>query len=309
LAQLKATPLARQNGQVLESALAVMAMLLFLAAAALAAWWVAGHPDLVRGWAHGLLERPPVRRLTDRYQRQLAFLARRLNPNAAFGLWLTVGLAVIVSAGWALGELAEAVQERDDLAVHDSPVAAWLSQHRVEWLTGTMRGVTWLGSGLVTIPLMIVAAPLLARPGHRRRTAVIAVIIMAGTSLLVHSIKFLMARPRPTLEEVIATAVGFAFPSGHTAQAVAVYGTLAFLICLRLVRWRHRVAVCTAALVLILVIGFSRLYLGVHWLTDVLGGFVLAGLWLAVVLTAANVLGEFGRGRATRASDRAPEPR
>jgi membrane-associated phospholipid phosphatase len=286
-----------------ESVLAALALLLFLAGAAAVAWWVAGRPDQVRGWVVRQADRPRVHALRHRYRRQLAFLTRRLRPSGAFGLSLTVGLVVIVAAGWAFGTLAENIIERDDLAVHDSPVAAWLAAHRVEWLTTTMRAVTWLGSGWVTIPLVIAACVVLALPGHRRRTVLTGATVIVGTTVLVHSIKFLMARPRPTLADVVATATGFAFPSGHSAQALATYGLLAYLACLHLPRWRHRVAVWTAAVVVILLVGFSRLYLGVHWLTDVLGGYALAAMWLAAVLTVASTLHQL---RGTPAPARAP---
>jgi undecaprenyl-diphosphatase len=292
-----------QNGRMLEFTLGALAILMLLATAAITAWWLADHPALVRPWGRRLLQRSGVRWLTDRYGRRLTSLAGRLTPHAAFALSSAVGLIVIVAAGWAFGELAEGVHQRDDLAVHDGAVSAWLAEHRIGWLTSVLSVVTWLGSGWITVPLILLAAPLLARPGRRRRTTVIAVIVVAGTHVLVQSIKFLMARPRPVLQEVIATAEGFAFPSGHSAQAVAVYGTLAYLACRRPLRWRHRVHASTVAVVLILLIGFSRLYLGVHWLTDVVGGFVLAGLWLAVVLTGANAIGELGRHRAARAKN------
>jgi len=275
---------------VFESVLAALALAVLLLAVAAVGWWVARRPASVQGWVVRQADRPKVSELRQRYRRQFAFLARRLSPGGAFGLSLTVGLIVIVAAGWAFGTLVENVIERDDLAEHDSPVTAWLAAHRIGWLTATMRVVTWLGSGWVTIPLVAIGGAVLARPGRRRWTMYVSLAVILGTTVLVHSIKFLIARQRPTLAEVLATASGFAFPSGHSAQAVATYGILAFLVCMHLSRWRHRVAAWTVAVGIILMVGFSRLYLGVHWLTDVLGGYALAAMWLAVVLTVASVL-------------------
>ena len=77
------------------------------------------------------------------------------------------------------------------------------------------------------------------------------------------------------------------FPSAHSAQAAATYGALAYLAGRAAPRWGQQVAAWTAATLIVLLVGFSRLYLGVHWLSDVLGGFALGAGWLAVVITAS----------------------
>jgi undecaprenyl-diphosphatase len=142
----------------------------------------------------------------------------------------------------------------------------------------------------------------------RRRTVLLVLVLTAGTSLIVNAIKLLIGRPRPTLEEVLATATGYAFPSGHSAQAVVAYATLAYLLTRR---WRRRsvaVVAWTTAAVVALVVGFSRMYLGVHWMTDVIGGYLLAAVWMVTVLTVVHTVATV-RGRSETRRRGAPAAR
>jgi undecaprenyl-diphosphatase len=198
-------------------------------------------------------------------------------------------MVMILVGSWVFGLIVDGVIDRDDLAGNDDSITGWLVANRTGWLTAVMRVVTGLGGLWFAAPLVALAAVLLSGPWGRWRTAALMIGITGGTSLLVNATKLLIARPRPTLAEVVATATGYAFPSGHSAQAVAAYGSLAYLVTLR---WRGRLArvlAWTGAAAIAVVVGFSRLYLGVHWLTDVLGGFLVAAIWMTAVLAAVNV--------------------
>lgn len=234
------------------------------------------------------------------------FLARRLSRDSALGLSLTLSFIAIVLGGWAFGEIAEGVVEREDLSRYDTPVTGWFADRRTEPLTEAMRLLTHLGGSWFTIPLVVLAGVLLPMRFGRWRTVVVLVAVTGGTALLVQSIKLLIARPRPVLSEVIAAAHGYAFPSGHMAQAVATYGVLAFLVSARIGRMRWRAAVWSCATVLAALVGLTRVYLGVHWLTDVLGGFVIAAVWLVAVLSTVFTVSDV---RARRSPPRpVPEP-
>ena len=95
------------------------------------------------------------------------------------------------------------------------------------------------------------------------------------------------------------------FPSAHSAQAVATYGALAYLAGRAAPRWGQRVAAWTTASLIALLVGFSRLYLGVHWLTDVLGGYALGAAWLAIVITATATYQRLRSQRPSRSSNAA----
>jgi len=111
-------------------------------------------------------------------------------------------------------------------------------------------------------------------------------------------LKAVFARPRPTFSDPLATALYYSFPSGHAMMSLIAYGLLGYFLFNALPERWQRVVVSAGLIVLILLIGFSRIYLGVHYLSDVLAGFAVGGLWLSFCITAMNYL----QGRQGRTS-------
>ncbi|WP_237721536.1 phosphatase PAP2 family protein [Paenisporosarcina sp. TG20] len=107
--------------------------------------------------------------------------------------------------------------------------------------------------------------------------------VIAGANLLFYTLKQMFARARPDLNQLIEVG-GYSFPSGHSTNAVAFYGILSFIL------WRHvrtksgRTIVVISSISTILMIGLSRIYLGVHYPSDVIGGFLVGGLWLTITI-------------------------
>ncbi|MFC7244874.1 phosphatase PAP2 family protein [Catellatospora aurea] len=207
-------------------------------------------------------------------------------PDQRVRGWLAFGAAATLVGLWVLAGITDDVVAHEELSSGDPPVASWLADHRTPWLTRCMQAVTWLGSGWVTVPLLVLAALLLPLWRDRRRTVALVLAVSVGSALLATAGKLLTVRPRPVVGEVLTTATGYAFPSGHSAQAAAAYGMLALLVSLRVGR-AAKPLVWLAVTVVALLVGFSRLYLGVHWLTDVLAGYALGACWLATVVAAA----------------------
>jgi undecaprenyl-diphosphatase len=288
--------------------LVLVTLLVLIGAVTATARWIAKHPERLRALIGRVIDRPRILGLRRRYRRELSFVARRFTPGGALGLSLTVGLVVIGLAGWAFGSILSDVRHKDELATRDSPVAAWLVGHRTGWLTAVMREVTTLGTGRVVAVLLVLAGLLLARKGRRWATAVMLALVAAGTSVLVDAIKLLTTRTRPAIVDLLTAAPGYAFPSGHSAQAAATYGVIAYLLAGRLRRWGHRVTVWAVAVLVIALVGFSRLYLGAHWLTDVLGGFALGAAWTALVITTFGILMRPAAPRANATASPPKEP-
>lgn len=209
-------------------------------------------------------------------------------PDRVVRGWLAFGATVTIVAVWVFAGITDDVVAHEELSSGDPPVASWLAEHRTPWLTRCMQAVTWLGSGWVTVPLLVSAALWLPLWRDRRRTLALVLAVSMGSALLVAVGKLLTVRPRPVVGEVLTTATGYAFPSGHSAQAAAAYGVLALLVSLRVGRGAKPL-VWLAATAMALLVGFSRLYLGVHWLTDVLAGYALGASWLAIVVATAVV--------------------
>lgn len=152
--------------------------------------------------------------------------------------------------------------------VHDSPVAVT-----------TLEVVSWIGKPIALSVFVGVGVLLLWRRNQYKLVAFL-VLTTIGGGLVDSAVKILVNRPRPLVDHPIHTAFGKSFPSGHAMSSLVCFGALLviFLPALRTRRSRH-VAVATTAL-LVLAIGLSRLMLGVHFVSDVIGGYVLGAAWL-----------------------------
>lgn len=285
-----------------RAGLVLLALLVVAGALTWAARWVARHPERVRPRVRQVLDRPLVRALAQRYRTQLAFVRRRLTPGRALGLSVTVGLLALLAAGWAFGAIVEDIVQSEELATVDSPVTAWLSERRVGWLTTAMRAVSQLGALPVATGLTALLAALLWRWSRTAAPALLLCAAGGGAALLALGVKLLVARPRPTADALAQVAATSAFPSGRVTVATAMGGALAAVVARAAPTWGARVTAWAVALALTLLIGFADLYLGRHWLSDVLGGGSLGAAWLAVVLTADH------ERRRARSATRAEAP-
>jgi membrane protein DedA with SNARE-associated domain/membrane-associated phospholipid phosphatase/GT2 family glycosyltransferase len=232
---------------------------------------------------------PTLLRLRARYPRTTAWLLARLDPTRPGGLALTTAVAVAVAATWTFLGLTQDVYSHEEIALLDPGIHGWVVAHRVAALDPLFRAVTWLGANAVTVPVLAVAAALLVR---RRRSWAPALDIAAvyGGVLLLHAlVAQLVHRHRPPVADWIAPAHGWAYPSGHTAQAVAAWGVLALLVATTTRSPRVRALAAAGAAVLAVLVGLSRVYLGVHWATDVLGAAAMSvavlAIWSAVRLS------------------------
>jgi len=194
---------------------------------------------------------------------------------------------VAVLSAVAFGLLLWGVLAHAGLTLADSGVANFVAGHRLGWLTPLMQLVTWLGSSFFIIPFGIAAGGTLWRRRRTWQPLVMMAAAFLGAAGLYGIVKPAVGRARPPAAlQVGGPDIGRAFPSGHATQSIAFYGMLAVV----LIAWyapRHpRLFVAGAALVT-LVIGGSRLYLGVHWLTDVLGGYALGLAWLSLVMVTS----------------------
>jgi membrane-associated phospholipid phosphatase len=231
-----------------------------------------------------------VARLRDRYQRQLAFLARRLQPGGALGLSLTVTVAALVAAGWAFGAVLQDVLARDELALIDQPVARFFVGHREAWLTRLLQDLTNLGSIRILVPVIVVVGVGWWLRQRTWRPLGLLAAAYTGADLAFNAVKELVHRPRPPAEILLKPVTGPGFPSGHATQAVAVYGTLAALAAATTTSWARKVTAWALTVVITGAVAVSQLYLGAHWLTDILGGLALGAAWLFALLTSVRTI-------------------
>jgi undecaprenyl-diphosphatase len=206
---------------------------------------------------------------------------------AAQLLVLIAGASVVVALGAVFAEVTEAVMDQDDLTVLDRPVLAWLAAHRTPAMTQAQIGITNLGGAVTLTVLLTATAALVAVRLRSWRPVVLTAIAAGGIQLLVFAIKTFIARPRPLPSGRLVEAGGFSYPSGHSASAVVCFGMLAWLVCLLTTRAQIRATAWLAAGLLTIAVGLSRAYLGVHYPSDIIGGWILGAAWLATVAAAA----------------------
>ncbi|MBN8826576.1 MULTISPECIES: phosphatase PAP2 family protein [unclassified Spirosoma] len=219
-------------------------------------------------------------RLAKHFPRFVGWLAERLSTDHFRGLPLTVLAGLMVVNVMVLSEITENLVNSEPMVQVDHGFTQWLFRERSTPVSQLLYALTWLGSAYVTIGLTLIGSFVLYRQ-KKGRNMVILWILMAGVGLFVQVGKRTFIRARPT-EVAYYTESGYSFPSGHSATAMTLYGLLGYW----LVRGRRRIQnqwlVGICAIGLILVVGFSRIYLGVHFLSDVLGGYLVGACWLIV---------------------------
>ena len=219
----------------------------------------------------------------------LKFLQARLSPEGFLGLYLTLGVIAVIVATWIFIAIAEDVVTGDPLVVVDARFSNWLHEHAVQPLTKLMLLVSMVHAPLgITIMTLAVSAWL-----WRRRLYYWVLRIMLsvfGGMLLNVLLKHIFRRPRPHFANPIVTLTSYGFPSGHTMMATVFYGSLCAFAISRTSSWRWRAVEIFIALFMIALVGFSRIYLGVHYLSDVLGAIAEGLAWLALVLTSVEIL-------------------
>jgi membrane protein DedA with SNARE-associated domain/membrane-associated phospholipid phosphatase len=248
---------------------------------------------------------PPLPWIERRFPRQVAWAGARLNPSRPTGFRLTFALAIAALSLWAFGALTQDVIGGDEMALVDPKLTAWIVVHRVGGLTSAMKVLTWLGSTAVIVPMALALGGWFLLGRRDWRPLAMLAVAVGGATATYTIVKPLVERARPPAMIWIGQNTGWAFPSGHASKAAAFYAMAAIVIgaglplSKRAVTW----AFGTAAWV---TVGVSRLYLGAHWLTDVLGGFAIGIAWVALV--AAASLAMPGRRFAVTGARRPAEP-
>jgi membrane-associated phospholipid phosphatase len=251
--------------------------------------WAAHNRARLVGWGEALLAYPPVARLRTRYDAQLRWLLRRLTPGQYLGLHLTIGLLAAAGGLWLFGGLVEDLLTGDPIVRFDRTLDAYLHAHATPPLTTFFLIVTAFGSIEAMVLLGVVVATFLAW-GRRWLFLGSWLAAVAGSAILNHLLKGLFERPRPHFEHPLLVETSYSFPSGHAMESFVVYGMLAYFAVLVLRSWESRVGVVCGAALLVVLIGFSRIYLGVHYLSDVLAGYAAGGVWLSALITGVETI-------------------
>ena len=214
----------------------------------------------------------------------------RLDPEARFGLRITLVAIAFILVAVPFATLLFQVIAKGPLTRFDGRLANRLNNevHDSDTAVAVLEAISFFGRP-VWFWLVIGAACVWLWRRHRRRLVVFLIATSLGGGIVDSVVKIVVDRPRPLVDHPVHEAFGKSFPSGHSMSSVVCYGALllVFLPVLRTQRTRH-VALAVTVL-LCLAIGFSRMLLGVHFLSDVLGGYVLGLAWLAASVAVFEI--------------------
>jgi undecaprenyl-diphosphatase len=209
----------------------------------------------------------------------------------AVGIFLVSGAAVAIVGTWIFAELASEVRSGGTQRFDDA-VLTWLGQHQVPWIEAAMVEITFLGTATVVLTIVGVAALFLFLTRHKY-SGILLLVSTAGGIVLNGILKYHFERPRPQIFTWGTHAVTSSFPSGHATSAAIVYSTVAYLAArLQKHRWARWTTMFVSALFIVLICG-SRLYLGVHYPSDVIAGVAVGLAWAGFCMAGLEAIQRF----------------
>jgi undecaprenyl-diphosphatase len=239
----------------------------------------------------------------------LRFIQRRVNDvYAAVGIFIVLGTLVALGATWIFVTIAGEVREGRTQAF-DVAVLRYIETHHSPFLDNAAIEITFLGTGLIVMTIVLVSGMFLWLTKHKH-SALLLIVATMGSILVNNLLKMGFDRPRPQVFEWGQHTVSSSFPSGHAMSAATVYMTVAYLAARLQRRHISRVLTLIAATIVVVLIAVSRLYLGVHYPSDVAAGVLIGIGWAALCMAMLEVTLLYGRRRsaAMRAAE-APTPR
>ena len=229
--------------------------------------------------AGAIVENPDVKKIVARFPRFFAFLKRRIDRKNFFGLPLTLLSIAFVYLLFQLFGVVEAIHNYTTIIQIDRRMESLASAFRNLLVIKIFIWITMLAKAQIII-LFSLGASAIFWLKNRKNFILPLFVTLIGSEAFVYLGKILVHRSRPA--ESVYFESSFSFPSGHATAAAAFFGFMLYYFWKTLTSWRHRLQLTFFIGALIVLIGLSRIYLGVHYLSDILAGFLLGGLWLLI---------------------------
>ncbi len=254
-------------------------------------------------------DRGPTRVLWDVLYRGLRAAYKRAHSfTTALGVLLVAGAVIAVTGTYAFAKLAELVQD-GYTQPFDEAVLRWMGQNQTEWLERLMIEVTMLGTWIVVLSIVGIAGLFLWLTQHRY-SALLLLVATAGGIGLNSILKIGFARPRPQVFEWGTHVSTSSFPSGHAMSSAVVFITVAYLAARLQKTHKARVATLAVAAFVVASICFSRMYLGVHYPSDVIAGVIIGLAWAAFCMATLEAIQRFAKKNAKQVlKHEAPAPK
>ena len=253
-----------------------------------------------------VLTTPALQQVKLRYPGAWTFVAARFARGGYLGLHLTIGFVISVAGLWLFGAITEDVIHHDPLTQFDVTLLNWVHARATPAGYAIANAISLLGSPLTLTILALGMGFLFAA---RRQWILLGgwLAAFAGGGLLNTVLKLVIRRPRPSYAAAFLHHASWSFPSGHAMGSLIGYGMLAYAVTLL---WVHRrsaqLSVVLVAALVIVAIGLSRLYLGVHYFSDVVGGYAAGVLWLSACISGLEVARRWGAELPPAARSKAP---
>lgn len=259
----------------------------------------------LRTMGTALAKDPEVLRLAERYPRFSAWLRRRFTLENPRGLYLSVTVLVTLVFLGGFISIARDVATASAITQWDPQVAALLKAFRTPELTRFLWIFTVLGDTRVAFPLCIVVVVLLELWSHRRDAVFFAATVGGGAAVNA-LVKLIFERPRPDAALALVSQPGsYSFPSGHSLYSMLIAFSLAFALARGARTYRMRMGAYGVAAFFTLLTALSRVYLGVHWMSDTVAAWLLGGAWLTACIGALVTYERYsGLGRERATTDR-----
>ncbi len=234
-----------------------------------------------------IVANPDIQKFVRKHPTFFGFLKKRLDTSKFSGLPLTLLLIAFVYILSVFVGTIQDVVTAEPLVAADIRVANLLYVFRDAELIKVFLWITLLAKWQMVVSFAIITSVLLWF--WRKRSYILPFLVTINGSYLFYTLsKIIIHRPRPEIAYYLES--GYSFPSGHATMAVALYGFLIYILFWELKHWKTKANILFAGLTIILGVGLSRLYLGVHYLSDVWGGYLLGALWLIIGISIAEWL-------------------
>ncbi len=234
-----------------------------------------------------VVENPEVKKITERHGSLFLFLRKRLDKKRFYGLPLTLLSLAFFYALALFGGVVEGIINSGIIVSADIRTENLLAVFRSAKLTKIFFWITALGKWQVVL-IFTVAAILILWVWRKKSYIAPLLLSLVGGGAFTFIGKIIFHRARP--ETALYLENSFSFPSGHATISVAFYGFLAYCLIRNIKKWKYKVDALFTTLVVILLIGFSRLYLGVHYVSDIWGGYLAGAIWLIIAISLSEYL-------------------
>lgn len=244
--------------------------------------------SLFRSALKGVSRDPQLLSVQKNHPEVTNFVKKRLNPRTRFGFHLTLGVVIAFIFTTLFFSILEELINQGSLIQSDLRVINILSSLRSPILNKVMLFITYLGNWQF-IFLGTFFAGLILLLAKKRAYFLALFISVIGGEIIFQVAKHIIQRPRPSLVNALIQESSFSFPSGHAFLAISFYGILAYFFIKQFKSKTSKILILLASLLLVILIGFSRIYLGVHWPSDILASYTAGIVLLASIITALEI--------------------